>query len=190
MCRASGCAIYSVYDLIVIVVLNDMRFDIIEYIAKSKQKHTQRVHAYTMRRRLDYRPSTSSVSCFQNSFKQSHNSLWGTHDWLPCPNTLTCGLCTWPLDYLPHARSQVAKTASVSIWKRQVFRYWINQPFEWICWMNDSMTHSFSDLPPPTGDFRFIFKMFSLFFHKSFQISLLNILFLKHQNIIFAFVTG
>ncbi len=36
--------------------------------------------------------------------------------------------------------------------------YWINQPFECNIWMNDSMTHSCSDLSPPTDDFSFMFK--------------------------------
>ncbi len=41
-----------------------MQFDIIEYIAKTKQKHTHRVHAYTIKCKLDYCAGTFKVHDF------------------------------------------------------------------------------------------------------------------------------
>ncbi len=78
-----------------------------------------------------------------------------------------------------------------------------HQPFERITWVNDSMTHSCSDLLPPTGHFHFIWNKYSYFyqciiygcfFSPSFLIILKyqysTFLLFKHQNIIYAFVTA
>lgn len=35
----------------------------------------------------------------------------------------------------------------------------MNQPFGWIVWINDWMTHSLSDLPQPTDSLSFIHKV-------------------------------
>ncbi len=142
MCRASGCAIYSVYDLIVIVVLNDMRFDIIEYIAKSKQKHTQRVHAYTMRRRLDYRPSTSSV----HAFKIVSNKATTVSE----EHTIGClvqipSLAVFALDHLTTYHTHALKWPRLQVWVFGKGRCFVTESIsllnESVEWMTQWLTH-------------------------------------------------
>ncbi len=106
-----------------------MRFDI-ECIAKNEQKHTQRVHAYTMRRRLDCWPSTSSVHAFKMVSNKPQQSP---------SNTQLVALSTRTLSSSQDCKCGYLDKAGVSLLNQSTF--WMNLLNEWL---NDCLVQWFA----------------------------------------------